>query len=85
MSIHRDAALRIRGDPDGLKTEQTPLWARIISLADSYDTMMSRRTYKEPYTPERIREELDKGRGTQFDPELVDLFKAILDEHVNTV
>ena len=74
-----------RGYPDGLKADQTPLWARIISLADSYDTMMSRRTYKEPYTPERIREELDKGRATQFDPELVDLFKAILDEHVNSV
>jgi HD-GYP domain-containing protein (c-di-GMP phosphodiesterase class II) len=71
-----------RGYPDGLKADQTPLWGRIISLADSYDTMMSRRTYKEPYSQERIRQELDKGRGTQFDPELVDLFKAILDEHV---
>ena len=74
-----------RGYPEGLVAEQTPLWARIIALADSYDTMMSRRTYKEPYTPDRIRQELDKGRATQFDPELVDLFKAILDEHVNTV
>jgi len=71
-----------RGYPDGLKGEQTPLWGRIISLADSYDTMMSRRTYKEPYSQERIRQELDNGRGTQFDPELVDLFRAILDEHV---
>jgi HD-GYP domain-containing protein (c-di-GMP phosphodiesterase class II) len=74
-----------KGYPDGLVGEQTPLWARIISLADSYDTMMSRRTYKEPYSPERIRQELDRGRATQFDPELVDLFKAILDEHMNTV
>ena len=70
-----------RGYPDGLKGDQTPLWARIIALADAYDTMMSRRTYKEPYSPERIRVELEKARGKQFDPDLVDHFKAILDEH----
>jgi len=74
-----------RGYPDKLKGDQTPLWARIIALADAYDTMTSRRTYKEPYSPERVRQELEKGRGTQFDPELVDHFKAILDEYVKTV
>jgi len=74
-----------KGYPDGLRGEETPLWARIIALADAYDTMTSRRTYKEPYTPERVRVELEKGRGTQFDPELVDHFKAILDEYVKTV
>jgi len=74
-----------RGYPDGLKSDQTPLWARIIALADSYDTMISRRTYKEPYSPERVMQELDRGRGTQFDPELVDHFKSILAEHVNTI
>jgi putative two-component system response regulator len=72
-----------RGYPDGLKGEQTPLWARIIALADSYDTMSGRRTYKEPYSPERIRQELDRGRGTQFDPVLVDHFRLILDEQLN--
>jgi HD-GYP domain-containing protein (c-di-GMP phosphodiesterase class II) len=74
-----------KGYPDGLKADQTPLWARIIALADSYDTMTSRRTYKEPYSPERVRQELEKGRGSQFDPDLVDHFKAILDEYVKTV
>jgi HD-GYP domain-containing protein (c-di-GMP phosphodiesterase class II) len=71
-----------RGYPDALKADQTPLWARIIALADAYDTMASRRTYKEPFPPERIKEELRKGRGTQFDPRLVDHFMSILDEHV---
>jgi putative two-component system response regulator len=71
-----------KGYPDGLKGSETPLWARIISLADAYDTMTSRRAYKEPYTPERVREELRKGRGTQFDPDLVDNLEAILDEYV---
>jgi HD-GYP domain-containing protein (c-di-GMP phosphodiesterase class II) len=72
-----------RGYPDGLKGDQTPLWARIIALADAYDTMAGRRTYKEPYSIERIRQELDRGRGTQFDPVLVDHFRGILDEHLN--
>jgi HD-GYP domain-containing protein (c-di-GMP phosphodiesterase class II) len=71
-----------RGYPDSLKGEETPLWARIIAIADSYDTMTSRRAYKEPYTPERVREELRKGRGTQFDPVLVDHLESILEEYV---
>ena len=69
-----------RGYPAGLKGDQTPLWGRIICLADSYDTMASRRTYKEPMPQERIIQELQKGRGTQFDPELVDLMLIILAE-----
>ncbi len=72
-----------RGYPDGLVGDQSPLWARIIALADAYDTMASRRYYKEPYTMERIKQELEKCRGTQFDPVLVDHFKSILEEHVN--
>lgn len=71
-----------KGYPDGLKREETPLWARIIALADSYDTMTSRRAYKEPYTAERVREELQKGRGTQFDPALVGHLEDILQEYV---
>ena len=74
-----------KGYPEGLVGEQTPLWARIIALADSYDTMTSRRTYKEPYPADKVRKELLTCRGTQFDPELVDYFMSILDEHVNTV
>ena len=74
-----------KGYPDGLKGEQTPLWARIIALADSYDTMTSRRTYKEPYPADRVMQELERCRGSQFDPELVDHFKSILQEHVNSI
>lgn len=67
-----------RGYPAALAGEQIPLWGRIICLADAYDTMASRRSYKEPFSPERLREELTKGRGTQFDPELVDILVKIL-------
>jgi HD-GYP domain-containing protein (c-di-GMP phosphodiesterase class II) len=73
------------GYPDGLKGEQTPLWARIIALADAYDTMVGSRTYKEPMSAARVRQELEFGRGTQWDPELVDHLKAILDEYVKPV
>jgi HD-GYP domain-containing protein (c-di-GMP phosphodiesterase class II) len=73
------------GYPEGLKGEDTPLWARIIGIADSYDTMVTRRTYKEPMAPQKVRQELDDCRGRQFDPELVDCFKAILDEYAKPV
>ncbi|MFH0939057.1 MAG: HD domain-containing phosphohydrolase [Planctomycetota bacterium] len=69
------------GYPDGLKGEQTPLWARIIALADAYDTMSSRRAYKKAYNREIIQKELDACRGVQFDPVLVDHLTAILKEH----
>ena len=74
-----------KGYPDGLKGEQTPLWARIIALADSYDTMTSRRTYKEPYPADRVMAALERCRGSQFDPDLVDHFRSILQEHVNVI
>jgi len=68
------------GYPAGLKGAQTPFWARIICLADAYDTMASRRTYKAPMPADAILKELHKGRGTQFDPELVDVMIRILEE-----
>lgn len=68
------------GYPKHLKAEDIPLWARIIGIADAYDTMASRRTYKEPMTPEQVMNEFRRNRGTQFDPELVDLMLEILEE-----
>lgn len=70
-----------RGYPSKLKGDDIPLWARIIALADSYDTMATRRAYKEPYSREKVLAELEKGRGTQFDPELTDHMLAILSEN----
>jgi len=68
------------GYPGKLDGVLTPLWARIIGIADAYDTMVSARTYKEPYPKEKVRAELEQGRGTQFDPELADILLAIMDE-----
>ena len=59
-----------------LKGEQIPLSARIMTLADVYDALRSRRVYKEPYSHEKSMTLLAEGRATQFDPALLDLFIA---------
>ena len=69
-----------RGYPEGLKGEKIPLHARVISIADVFDAMRSDRVYRKGLSTEVIREELIKGKGTQFDPELLPVFVEMLDE-----
>ena len=57
------------GYPDGLKGEDIPEIARIIAVADAYDAMTSKRSYRDPLPQQKVREEMYKGIGTQFDPE----------------
>jgi len=64
------------GYPDRLRGEQIPLAARILAVADSYDAMISDRSYKPARTSEEAIEELRRCRGTLFDPECVDAFVA---------
>jgi len=61
-----------QGYPDNLAGKDIPVGARIISLADSVDTMLMQRTYKAAFTVERMLDELRRCRGAQFDPELTD-------------
>ena len=68
------------GYPDRLKGEEIPEEARIISVADSYDAMTSRRSYREPLTQEAVRNEILQGRGTQFDPRFADIMLGMIDE-----
>ena len=65
------------GYPRGLKGEEIPLLARIISIADAYDAMTSYRTYRKPMTHEEALKEIEKGAGSQFDPQLVQSFKNL--------
>jgi putative two-component system response regulator len=67
------------GYPDGLATTEIPLSARIMSVADVYDALRSRRPYKEPFSHERAVSILAEGRETQFDPNVVDAFLEIAD------
>jgi putative two-component system response regulator len=63
-----------KGYPDGLKGNEIPLDVRIVTLADAYDAMTSNRAYRSALPTELAVEELKLCSGTQFDPQLVDLF-----------
>ena len=67
-----------KGYPRRLKGEEIPLLARITAIADAYEVMSSGRPYKNPMSHEEIIEEFNRCRGTQFDPELVDLFMKVI-------
>lgn len=67
------------GYPRGLKGEEIPLQARLMALADVYDALISKRAYKEPYSHELALSIIERGKGTQFDPELVHLFMSVSD------
>jgi putative nucleotidyltransferase with HDIG domain len=78
-----------KGYPDGLAGEDIPLLGRILSVADVYDAIASDRAYRERMSEEKILDIMYGGAGTQFDPEIIDVFrklyesgelKSILDE-----
>ena len=68
------------GYPDGLAGNAIPEIARIIAVADAYDAMTSRRSYRDVLPEEQVRSELEKGKGTQFDPVFADIMLSIMDE-----
>lgn len=68
------------GYPDKLSGEDISEMARIVCVADSYDAMNSKRIYRNPLSREKIRSELVRGRGTQFDPVILDVFLKLFDE-----
>jgi HD-GYP domain-containing protein (c-di-GMP phosphodiesterase class II) len=67
-----------RGYPQGLQGEAIPLGARIIAVADAFDAMTSERPYRRALPPAVVRAELEEGRGTQFDPRVVDALLELL-------
>lgn len=68
------------GYPDGLKGSDIPEIARIICVADAYDAMTSKRSYRETLPREKVREELTRGMGTQFDPEFAKIMLRMMDK-----
>lgn len=71
------------GYPEGLKGEDIPLEARIVGIADAYDAMSSTRSYRNVMPQEKIREQLVRGKGTQFDPDLLDIMLRLMDADIN--
>ncbi|HAT49836.1 MAG: two-component system response regulator [Nitrospirae bacterium] len=65
------------GYPEGLKGDAIPVTARLMAVADVYDALISRRIYKPPFTHEAAMTIIREGRGTHFDPDVVDAFLEI--------
>ena len=68
------------GYPSGLKGENIPRCARIIAVADSYDAMTSNRSYRYALPQKIVRDEMEKGKGSQFDPAIADVMLRMIDE-----
>jgi putative two-component system response regulator len=68
------------GYPEGLAGDDIPLPARLMALADVFDALISRRVYKEPFSIERSVSIIREGRGSHFDPDIVDAFLLRLDD-----
>ncbi|MCR5310313.1 MAG: HD domain-containing protein [Lachnospiraceae bacterium] len=71
-----------RGYPDGLKGEDIPLFGRIISVADAFDAMTSNRVYRNHMDTDYVMNEMIRGRGTQFDPNVLDAFMRLVEKGV---
>jgi HD-GYP domain-containing protein (c-di-GMP phosphodiesterase class II) len=69
-----------KGYPSGKAGEEIPLSARIMAVADVFDALVSRRSYKEPFTFEKAMDIIREGAGTQFDPQIAEIFIAASDE-----
>ena len=72
-----------KGYPDGLSGEDIPMEARIIAISDAYDAMSSRRSYRDVLPQEQVRAEMEKGKGTQFDPEYIEIMLSMIDEDLD--
>ncbi|MFW6180271.1 MAG: HD-GYP domain-containing protein, partial [Spirochaetota bacterium] len=55
-----------------------PLWARMVNIVDSYHALISKRPFREPFSEEEAMDILARGRGSKFDPRLVDIYLKIL-------
>ena len=74
-----------KGYPDGLRGDEIPLAARIVSVADAYSAMTTRRSYREALDPEIAVRELRANAGTQFDPAVVDAALVVLARDLHVV
>ena len=71
-----------RGYPEGLTGEGISLEGRIVAVADVYDALTSKRSYKDAWKEDDAYQEILKGKGTQFDPQVVDAFIAVHEQMI---
>ena len=68
------------GYPEGLAGKDIPEFARIIAVADAYDAMTSKRSYRNTMEQAQARSEIENGMGTQFDPKFAKIMLEMIDE-----
>ncbi|HNM47312.1 MAG TPA: HD domain-containing phosphohydrolase, partial [Candidatus Sumerlaeota bacterium] len=68
------------GYPDRLRGEECPLEGRILAMADAFDAMTSQRSYNKPISFDEAFKRIKSGAGTQFDPQLVEVFERYYHE-----
>ena len=74
-----------RGYPSQLKGEDIPYLARIAAVADAFDAMTSRRVYRDSLPIDTVITEIEKNKGTQFDPQIAETFLDILNNNYSTI
>ena len=85
MVLHHHEFFDGSGYPNALVGQAIPLGARILTIADSYDTITSDRSYKKGRTAEKALAELERCAGAQFDPELVEAFVKAMRQQPNPI
>lgn len=80
MAMYHHERWNGTGYPSGISGEDIPLCARILSIADVYDALTSKRSYKEAFSHERAMQMIIEDRGVFFDPALTDVFVSISDK-----
>jgi len=80
IALHHHEKWDGSGYPNNLKGAEIPIVSRIATIADVFDALTSRRHYKEPFSVEESLDIIREGRGSHFDPEVVDAFFSIMDE-----
>jgi len=76
--LHHHERYDGKGYPSRLKKEKIPLGARILSVVDAYESMVSDRPYRKALSFKKIKQELSEGAGSQFDPNIVKVFLKVL-------
>lgn len=69
-----------RGYPSGLKSDEIPIYSRMMAICDAYDAMTSERCYRRPYTASQALDEIRRCAGTQFDPEISAVFIEYMEQ-----